>query len=196
VKLALVLLGCVASVALGILVLQSQLRPVAVLQAILLLVSACVVGVFVLRRLTRHRPVVVMSPAGLRPAGRGLVPWADVEAVGIRLNVGTKEVGIRLRSQDRYLQSLTTTELVAATQTTKSIKIALAILSVLVKPFLGRGNSGGVSDPQPTTAGVAEQLEWLRERSGYHLSLSPGMFDRSAVKVAKAITAYQAEWGS
>jgi hypothetical protein len=62
---------------------------------------------FYLTRMRDPKPTFELSPAGLLPIGGGVVPWRDIEGVGVgQLARLGQVVGVRLSDYTAYVQSI------------------------------------------------------------------------------------------
>jgi hypothetical protein len=99
--LALYALGCAAFAGIGLfMVFDDDARIIGLAG----LVFFGIGGFAALPRLVR--PALVLTPQGIELTSGGLIPWEDIQDVGIaRMSRGTKALGIRLSRTDRYLAS-------------------------------------------------------------------------------------------
>jgi hypothetical protein len=189
-KRALVIAGGVAFTALGVFMLVSGPSVVEVVGAVLCIVFFGGGTVAFIVKLSRTTTALVLSPQGLHPMSGGLVPWEDYEGVGLGRVSGTLVIGIRLRSYDSYIASLTPEQ---ATVAARAGTVA-RLFGAATRSLTGRGHAGSASLAKIPSSkeGLAGLLAWTRQTSGYDLTFSPMMFDRPAIQVVQAIAEYQA----
>lgn len=142
-------------------------------------------------------PIVLeLSVDGMKPQSGGFIPWEDFEAVGIgRIKGapgGTKVIGIRLKSYEGYLASLTPEQIRLARATAVAGKFTGSVLRRSAPGAALRRSNGGLqplaSLPQRDISGM---LEWSRAVSGgWDLTFSPQLFRGSARSVVRRIEAY------
>ncbi|MEU4197180.1 hypothetical protein AB0E69_35130 [Kribbella sp. NPDC026611] len=95
--------GCALFALVGV-VMFFDGRPV---KGLLVLVAFAAGAVLTGSQLVRPKPLLELTPAGLRPTIGGVVPWQDVEDVGFGILTGASHVvGVRLSTYTGYLQSL------------------------------------------------------------------------------------------
>jgi hypothetical protein len=189
-KLALTIAGCLAFTAIAVFLLVSGPTVGEALGAVLCIVFFGGGGVLFVAKLTRTTTTLTLTPAGLHPMSGGLVPWDDYDGVGLGRVSGALIIGIRLRSYDAFIASLTPTQIMRAAHAGRAGKLFGAV----TKPLIGRSNPGTASlaNIPEGTEGMAGLLAWSRDTSGYELSFSSLLFDRPAAQVIQAIADYQA----
>jgi hypothetical protein len=194
-KLALTVIGCAAFVAVAVAMLVSGVTPFEAFIAVVGILFFGGGGGWMLWKLARAKTVLVLSPGGVHPISGGLIPWQDIEGVGMGRTSGTAIIGIRLNSYDRYVASLTPAETALAVRTARAGKAFGSVTA----PFLGRRGTGAASLTEiPSSGGdVAALLEWARNNSGgFDISFSPMLFDRPGPQVVEAIAAYHSAWAA
>jgi hypothetical protein len=194
-KLALTVAGCVAFVAAGVFMLTTGPTVLEAIFSVLSIVFFGGGGVLLIVKLARTKSVLILTPAGLHPISGGLVPWDDYDGVGVSTVAGTTIIGIRLRSYDSYIASLTPAQATLAARAGRAGKLFGAVSS----PLIGRRHTGSeaLANIPGDKEGLAGLLAWSRETSGgYDLSFSPMLFDRPAPQVMQAIADYQTLLGS
>jgi hypothetical protein len=118
-------------------------------------------------RLRNPKPLFELTPAGLRPYTGGLVPWRDVEDVGIgALPRAGRVVGIRLSDYTAYVRS-------APTDMRKWKRAdAWAATRSMPRPseveMIGLAESGGMGEEPFTGAQklLVGLLRWNRKQTG------------------------------
>jgi hypothetical protein len=189
-KLALTIAGCVAFTALGVFLLVSGPTVGEIIGAVLCIALFGGGGVLFVAKLARTTETLTLTPSGLHPSSGGIVPWDDYDGVGLGRVSGTLIIGIRLRSYDSYIASLTPAQAKLAAQAGKAGKLFGAV----TRPVIGRTHPGtaALANIPSGEEGLAGLLAWSRETTGYDLSFSPMLFDRPAEQVMQAIANYQA----
>jgi hypothetical protein len=130
---------------------------------------------------------LTLTRTGIEFAAGGTVPWRDVESVGVTAEP-TKLVGIRLRSYDGYLTSLTPEGRRDADRLIRFMK-PFAHLLRQEEPSVG-----GFADEARDLASV---LAWSRRQFGYDFGISPAFLDRSPELFVELLERYrQASAGS
>jgi Protein of unknown function (DUF2510) len=171
-----------------------------VLAGILCIALFGVVGFIGVRKIWKQRTILTLSSEGIRPGAGGFIPWGDFESIGIgRIAAGptgTKVLGIRLSSYERYLGSLSPDQLQQMTRGAKWGKLAgfatlpsvapEDIVKAIAKWDLSELQQGPLlSLPQKNFAAM---LKWSRDLSGgWDLTYSPMLFDRPCEQVVQEI---------
>ena len=142
-------------------------------------------------------PIVLeLSVDGIRPQSGGLIPWEDFEAVGLgRIDAapgGTPVIGIRLKSYEGYIASLTANEKRLARTAAVTAKLTGSLLRRSVPGTALRRRRSGLRAlaglPQRDIPGM---LQWSRAMSdGWDLTFSPHLFRGPAHRVVQKIEAY------
>ena len=193
-KLALVSAGCGLFAAGGFFVLASGPAPSDAFWAVITILFFGVGGLWMLVKLRRVKAVLVLTPDGIHPVSGGLIPWADVEAVGTCRVSGTKLVGIRLSRYNSYIASLTPQQVSLALHTGKAAR-----MFGVVAPLMGPDGAEALelAGMPRASEGIAGQLAWARHQAdGYDLTFSPLLFDRRAARVVEEINGYRAAWAT
>ncbi|HEV7950004.1 MAG TPA: STM3941 family protein [Glaciihabitans sp.] len=184
---------CVAFVAVAVGMLASSPTFFQAFIAVFGIAFFGVGGLWALAKVAREQTGLRLSPDGLHPISGGVIPWADVEHVGSGKTAGTTIIGIRLRSYNAYVASLTPAQISLALRASTVAKRFGAVTA----PF-SRGQRGGfeaLASLPHTKEGVAAQLWWSRTQTGgFDVSFSPLLFKGGAPRVVSAITEYQAAW--
>lgn len=176
-KLLLTLLGCVAFVAVGIWMLSSgDLGGIVV--GLLAVAFFGGVGVYaVVTSVRQGLAKLTLTPSGLELASGGTVPWPDVEATGV-VTEPTTMVWLRLRSYDRYLDSI------PDGRAAKADGISRVLTPVAQLLLRGTARGARMRDQ-------GDQLRWTREHFGYDLAFSPAWLDRPAAEFAELLERYR-----
>ena len=142
-------------------------------------------------------PIVLeLSVDGIKPRSGGFIPWEDFEAVGLgRMEAaagGTPAIGIRLKSYEGYISSLTVNQRRLARGTAVTAKFTGSVLRRSVPSTELRRSGGGLRAvaglPQRDLSGM---LQWNRAISGgWDLTFSPHLFSGPAHSVVQEIEAY------
>lgn len=101
-KLALYLLFAVLLVALGVLLLWAGSVLIGLLSIVFF---GCGTVWVIVKTLQRGTSQLTLTREGIEPATGGLIPWRDVESVGVVYRP-TKMVVLRLHDHDGYLETL------------------------------------------------------------------------------------------
>jgi hypothetical protein len=153
----------------------------------------------------RRRVTMVLTPEGIEfpisPRFKpSLVPWSDIEKVGILAQSGNRWVGLRLNNYDHYLGSMSPDLAKHQMKTMKFAKLLSYGLSVLDIPedvSLWSKLSGNV-DPLEVikksreVGDLAEMLLFARNVIGYEVVFHWAQLDRPTKKFVSLIEEYRA----
>ena len=148
------------------------------------------IGLFLVPRLAHRRITMTLTPDGIvqqNPAGNSLIPWHDVEAIGIATHSSSPRIkfaGVRLRSHERYLKSMSP-ELVRQLQRPIGF---LSTFTTWVPLFRFGESTGGLKDVKS----LADALAFTRRLYGYDVVFAWQERDRSAKKFAALLEQYRA----
>ncbi|XRQ08587.1 hypothetical protein ACN3XK_70845 [Actinomadura welshii] len=130
----------------------------------------------------RRFVTLTLTPQGIEVNG-GIVPWEDVEAVGVG-DVSTKLFGIRLTRYDRYVASMTPA---ARAEIERSMRWFWRPVAA-VGGLLG---GAGLTKFARTASSLERGLRWSRTTSGWDLTFSPAMLDRRLAKFVAFVEDYR-----
>lgn len=122
-----------------------------------------------------------LTPLGIEVNG-GLVPWEDVEAVGV-VKASTKLLGIRLTSYDRYLASMTPAARIGTEPHMRWFLRPIAAIDGLLP-------GAGLTNSVRTASSLERGLRWNRRNFGWDLTFSPIMIDRPLVRFVAFVDDY------
>jgi hypothetical protein len=187
----------------GIYMLISAESPNDVLGGLLCVLFFGGCGLYSIPKLLRRKVPIVLTPRGLEQRyaeGTAFIPWEYIERVGIVSVASSKMVGIRLRSYDRYLETMSPGLAEVTTKRLPYMKLFTRAASLLEVPtavkvwsklegtdlkaaLRGFGNVGT----------LAQSLLWARQNFGYDLALSWVEIDRPAREFVKLLERYLVE---
>jgi hypothetical protein len=155
----------------------------------------------------RTRAAIVLSGTGLRLPLGGEIPWADLDDVGVVRFKGTKLVGLRLRSTERFIASFTDRERAALGRNTRWLRmfargVGAAQLGtfnvadpgsydVLVDQDRKSLNEIAEDSSLSTVTGV---IAFSRKRYGYDWTLGSIELDRSPAQFVALLDERRAAW--
>jgi Protein of unknown function (DUF2982) len=153
-------------------------------------------------RMLRRQVPLALTPEGLEqryPEGNACIPWSDVEAIGLVSMFGTKMVGLRLTSYDRYMGRMSPALAAHLTKTLPYMKLMAGAASLLDTPNAvaawakhdGHDVSGGLKSFDEVGS-WAEALRWTRDLCGYDIALSWAELDRPAADFVALLEGYRA----
>lgn len=188
--LAVLVLGCGAFIAAGVFLLLGDgwAGKAAGLGAVLFFGLG---GGCALWKRLREPAVLTLTPEGIRVHSGGFLPWEDFEAAGVGRAPGTpggtRVLGLRLKSCERYAASFTPEQLRLARGAAKAGRLAGTRLPAAGMFADRRGPAALRSVPQHD---LREMLRWNRDVTGWDVVFSPLLFDGGASAAASAIEAY------
>ena len=162
-------------------------------------------GLLTLWAKLREPAVLTLSAEGIKPASGGLILWDDFDAAGIgripAAGGGTKVIGIRLKSYERFVKSFTPAEL----RRMRGAGTAARFTAAALPRVAGRSMRSGSmqrslghlrSLPRQDAASlpladVAGMLGWSRGLCGWDVTISSMMFRGSADSVVRDIENYR-----
>ena len=135
-------------------------------------------GAVVLTRMLRDGgAALTLTPKGTGVAHGGLVPWQDIEAVGVGVVPGgprgVRAVGLRIRDPRRYAASLSPGRV-----------RAMRVGNLAGVPFGGSLPGGTPVDE------LAKTMEFSRRKCGWNLTVPQSMLPGSAEDVVRRIDDY------
>ena len=142
-------------------------------------------------RLARRRVTMTLTPEGIvqhDPSGNSLIPWDDVEEIGVATvssirSTSTKLAGVRLRSYERYLNSMSPELVGQLQQPMKFLRVFARLTIVRFARPIGR-----YRDVQS----LADALAFNRRLCGYDIAFGWVERDRSAKKFVELLEQYRA----
>jgi hypothetical protein len=165
-----VVLGALVFTALGVWLIISGglMETVAGLLLVVFFGGGTVLATLVVAR--RGLVMLTLTPAGIEVRG-GLVPWGDIEAIGVA-RANTDLLGIRLSRYDRYLASMTPSDRADDERYLRWFFRPLAAVTMV----LGRRRllGGFVREVSSLESG----LRWSRQATGWDMTFSPTALDR------------------
>jgi len=158
-------------------------------------------GLYAIPRMLRRTVSLELTREGIEwryPQGKAVVPWVDVESIGIVSLFSNKMVGIRLRSYDRYLNEMSPEVARLFAKSLPYMKFAARATSLLDTPAaIALWSKRDGADPSGTLASfstvgnLAEGLVWARTNYGYELLLSWADIDRPPAKFVTLLEEYR-----
>ena len=133
------------------------------------------IGLVGIPKLSRRSISVVLTHDNLQqitPFGTSIVPWQDVESIGVAKIHRHKMVGIRLITYDNYIKN-TSPELAESTNK------KLPYLKVLAFGTSLLGSSAGNMKSLGQVGNLVELMLWNRQNCGYDIYFSWMDIDRS-----------------
>ncbi len=180
-------IGCAGFTLAGIGIILSGAK-VAVLAGLLSIFFFGVGGLYAIPRLARRRVAMVLTRAGIEQCyqeGSTFIPWGDVETIGVFKIASTKMVGVRLRTYERYLSSMSP-ELVKLSQRgLKFFKVTAGMTSVI--DVLAGAELKGFAKVR----NLSDALAWTRKNYGYDLAFGWPDRDRSAERFVALLEEYR-----
>lgn len=197
-----VVLLCVPFTAAGVFMVSSSTDWATVLFGWLAVLFFGVGGLCMLVVKLRKPTVLTLTGEGIRPESGGFIPWDDFDGAGTgRIpggRGGTKIIGIRLKSYERFVQSFTPGEVRLIRGANTAARLTAGVLpriagsssrrmrrSLDALRSLPRQEAGSVP-----LRDVARSLEWSRGLCGWDITFSPMMFRGSSAGVVQDIESY------
>ncbi|QKW32857.1 hypothetical protein HUT06_01405 [Actinomadura sp. NAK00032] len=125
---------------------------------------------------------LTLTPLGIEVNG-GLIPWEDVQAVGV-MKASTELLGIRLARYDRYVASMMPADRIVAEERMRWFLRPIAAIDGLF-PGAGLGNIAR------TASSLERGLRLGRNRFGWEFVFSPVMIDRPLVSFVAFVEDYR-----
>jgi len=162
-------------------------------------------GAWALLKMWRQRVVLRLTPTGLESMVGPIVPWDNVGDIGVGHYKSSKSapmVGLRLLDYDRYIGSLSPSDIrkiTAAAKAGRYVGVALTPSTVGVDTVLDAIPSRDLKKLLPTwdllsipQKGIARQLAWTRNVSGgWDLLWAGSIFEQDVSEVVKVIDGYR-----
>jgi Protein of unknown function (DUF2982) len=159
------------------------------------------VGIYAIPKMLRRKVSLVLTPEGIEQRyaeGSAHIPWSDIEQVGIVSMFSNKLVGIRLKSYDRYLETMTPSLAEFTTKNLAYSKVIARTTSLLDVPtsvavwskLLGHDLSGAL-ESFGKVGDLAQALLWSRNQYGYDLLLSWAEVDRPVPDFVELLERYR-----
>ena len=192
-------LGCAGFTAIGVWMVVSGQEVLAGALGVLFFGGG---GIFAIPKILRRKVSMVLTRNGIEQHtlyGTAQVPWRDVERIGVTSQFGTALVGIRLKTYDNYLGSMSPELAEFMAKSLPYLKLAARAASLLDSPAALEVWSAvkGGGDPQDTlksfgkVATVADGLLWSRQSCGFDLLFSWAERDRPAGAFAVLLEEYR-----
>jgi hypothetical protein len=186
----------------GIALLASAGDDMDALAGVLCLVIG-VLAIYKARAMWGRQTSMVLTPEQLEQItidGAATLPWTDVEAVGAVSQLGLKLIGLRLRSYDNYLATMSPELARWLTKTLPLMRVAAAGTSMLPGSQLlslwsrldGVGDPGEALKSFGKVGDLAGLLMASRKMLGYDLTFSWADFDRPVDELVQLIERYRA----
>jgi hypothetical protein len=151
----------------------------------------CFTGWTLIRKFFHRGPTLVLSPQGLTNRlipGTVTVPWSDIEQVGTVQHGKWKVPGIKLRSYDNYLSSLTPAGQSFLTRHLWFQRVGVWFFRIFVPTF----SVAKVSTTNP----VVRLLEQDRRFCGYDITFAILDIDRSGEAFAELLRSFTQRHGN
>lgn len=131
--------------------------------------------------------------------GTAMIPWNDVEQIGVAQQYGNKFVGIRLRTYDRYVASLSPDTVEAFTKYLPYTKGLVRATAYLDTPKVVElwSTFRGYDDPKEALKNfgkvgtLVEGLLWVREATGYDVLFAWVDLDRPVEQFVALLEQYR-----
>lgn len=183
--------GCLAFVLLGLFIIDIAGSNFGKTVGVISIVFFGAGGGFAVLRMLRVPVVLTLSEEGILVQAGGFIPWDDVEEIGTGRTgagpAGPKIIGIRLKSSERYIASFTPEEQRLMRGTARAGRVAGAALRNAPMRSTRRGARQLGSLPQRDPAAM---VQWVRNVSGWDVTLSPLVFGRPSAGVIRDIETY------
>ena len=158
------------------------------------------IGFWAVPKMWRRDVSMVLTRQGIEQKyaqGSTLIPWPDVEKIGIYRVARTKMVGIRLRSYDRYLGDMSPSVAEFASKGLSIMKLlARGASMVHVQGGVGlwMAAQGRSLKSFGKVGTLAESMMWSRENFGFDLGFAWSDLDRSPEAFVALLEQYRKEW--
>lgn len=162
-------------------------------------------GFYSVPKLLRRKVPMVLAPHGLEQRyaeGTSSIPWGDIERVGIVSIARNKMVGIRLKTYDHYLDSMSPSLAEFITKSLPYARLLSRATSLLDVPTAVRVWSKveghdlkGALHGLGKVGSLAQALLWAREQFGYDLVFSWVEIDRPARDFVTLLEGYLVKRG-
>lgn len=159
-------------------------------------------GAYAVPTLLRRRVPMTLTPEGIAqryPQGTAFIPWADIEQIGLMSIYSTELVGIRLKSYNRYLGSISPDLAAHIKKNLPHLKFfARATTEHLEAPDMledwskREGHAGAETlESFGKVKDFAEALLWSRNQYGFDIMFSWVELDRSPKAFAQLLEEYR-----
>lgn len=159
-------------------------------------------GLIAVPKIFRRKVSMALAPDGLHQItiyGSVVVPWSDIEQVGIATIFGTRMLGIRLKTYDNYLANMSPELARMLTKSMPFLKMLAGLASLLPVPVYldlwsqlqGKGDVKSALKGFGAVGNLASMLMWVRKTCGYDITMGWADFDRPAKELVKLIQNYQ-----
>jgi len=159
-------------------------------------------GLLTIPKLMRRKISFVLTSDGLQQValvGSAYIAWSDVESVGVASMSGTHLVGVRLKTYDRYIASMTHEMADYFRKTLPALKLIARASSVLEIPVAvklwsalkGEEDPGDLAKSFGKVGTLVESMLWSRQKFGYDVLWGWSDLDRSANDFAKLLDQYR-----
>ena len=148
------------------------------------------VGFFGVSQILKRPITMILDQEGLKqitPYGTSLICWQDIESIGIGRIYGNKMIGLRLRTYDNLIDSMSPELIDYSVKVTKRAAFGASILCVpnaikLWSTLENRPNTIEAQKSCEKVRKVVEVLLWNRKNFGYDICLAWSDIDRPASK--------------
>jgi Protein of unknown function (DUF2982) len=158
-------------------------------------------GLIMIPKLLRRKVSMVLTREEMEqitPYGKAHIRWIDVEKLGVVSLFANKMVGIRLRSYDAYVQSMSPDMTEFLRKTLPYMKLLARGASMLSVPQVCKLWSRLEGSPDPREAlkafgkvgSYVQAMLWTREQYGYDVLIAWQDRDRSARALLDLLQAY------
>jgi hypothetical protein len=162
-------------------------------------------GLYSIPKIMRRKLSFVLTSDSLQqvaPVGTAQIAWSDIEKIGTVSLFGTHLAGVRLKTYDRYIASMSSDMADTFHKTLPALKAISRAVSLADMPyavaiqiwsaFKGKDEPADVLKSFGKVGTYVEALLWNREHFGYDLVWGWSDRDRSAPEFAKLLEQYRA----
>jgi hypothetical protein len=201
----LAVLGCSIFTIGGAFMLASG-EPKTMLAGLLSIVFFGGFGLFSIPKIMRRKISFVLTSDGLKqvaPAGSAYIAWSDIESIGVVSIFRTRLVGVRLKTYDRYIASVSPEMADFFRKSLPAMKVIARATSFLDVPdavklwstLAGKEDPADVLKSFGKTGTFVEALLWNRTHYEYDLLWGWSDIDRSAHEFAGLLEQYRVASG-
>lgn len=201
----LAILGCSIFTIVGAFMLASG-EPKTMLAGLLSIVFFGGFGLFTIPKIMRRKISFVLTSDGLKqvaPAGSANIAWSDIESIGVVSIFRTQLVGVRLKTYDRYIASVSPEMADFFRKSLPAMKVIARATSFLDVPdavklwstLAGKDDPSDVLKSFGKTGTFVEALLWNRKHYEYDLLWGWSDIDRSAHEFAGLLEEYRVAEG-
>lgn len=158
-------------------------------------------GAYAIPTLLRRRVPMTLTAEGIAqryPQGSAFIPWADVEQIGLMSIYSTELVGLRLKSYERYLGSITPDLAAHITKNLPHLKFMSRVTTeeleapdILEDWAKREGHEGAAAlEGFSKVKDFAEALAWSRTQYGFEIMFSWVELDRSPKAFVQLLEEY------